>query len=105
LLSLDQFLITYNVLHMYVLYMSCTMFKVCLTRELRPLAPYPGAGPALPDHARVDAPGLRDQGDDQRGDVTAVASVRWAGRLWGLFFCCVIDIQRGRDAKLRRELI
>ena len=28
-----------------------------------------------------------------------------AGRLWGLFFCCVIYIQRGRDAKLRRELI
>jgi hypothetical protein len=28
-----------------------------------------------------------------------------AWRLWGLFLCCVIYIQRGRDAKLRRGLI
>jgi hypothetical protein len=28
-----------------------------------------------------------------------------AGRLWGLFVCCGIHIQRGRDAKQRSELI
>ena len=25
--------------------------------------------------------------------------------LWGLFECCVFDIQRGRDATLQKELI
>ena len=31
--------------------------------------------------------------------------LRAPGRLLRLFFCCVVYIQRGRDAKLRRELI
>jgi len=38
-------------------------------------------------------------------DPRALGAVLRSGRLWGLFFCCVIYIQRGRDAKLRRELI
>jgi hypothetical protein len=37
--------------------------------------------------------------------VLKVGQIQIRGRLWGLFFCCVIYIQRGRDAKLRRELI